>query len=104
MSVVQQPRAVRDLVGIASYFDEIRESLSDRFLEAVEKTFQLLDSMPGIGKPQPVRNPTLQGLRSRVVQGFKKYVVFYLETDDGVEIVRVLYGSRDVLAILENES
>ncbi|ADE16404.1 plasmid stabilization system [Nitrosococcus halophilus Nc 4] len=29
------------------------------------------------------------------------YLVFYLETSDGIEVVRVLHGARDIPAILE---
>ena len=31
------------------------------------------------------------------------YVVFYRELDDGVAVLRVIHGSRDVSAVLEEE-
>lgn len=29
------------------------------------------------------------------------YLIFYLETSNGIEVVRVLHGARDIPAILE---
>jgi toxin ParE1/3/4 len=34
---------------------------------------------------------------------FKKYLVFYLPSDSGGEILRVIYGGRDIEAILDED-
>jgi toxin ParE1/3/4 len=33
--------------------------------------------------------------------GFKRFLIFYRVTDDGVDILRVLHGARDVEMLLE---
>jgi plasmid stabilization system protein ParE len=40
-------------------------------------------------------------LRAKLVTGFTKYVVFYSVRDDGVYIVRVLHGARDIPRVLD---
>jgi hypothetical protein len=31
-----------------------------------------------------------------IVEGFRKYLIFYIPRDYGIEVVRVLYGPRDL--------
>lgn len=104
MSVQRRLLARRDIVAIADYLDEINQALSERFLEAVEQTCARLDNMPGLGAPYPLVNPRLQYLRHHPIRGFPNYIVFYLPTDNGIEVVRVLHGARDIDTLLEAES
>lgn len=46
--------------------------------------------MPGIGRR---RDDLAPGLRSI---SYANYLIFYRPIDDGIEIVRVLHGSRDL--------
>jgi len=39
-------------------------------------------------------------LRIFRVKGFEKLLVLYLPRDDGIEIVRVVHGSRDLQTLL----
>jgi toxin ParE1/3/4 len=59
--------------------------------------------MPGMGGLYPVENPRLQGLRKWAVKDFKKYLIFYFERDDAIEIVRILYAAQDISSILNGE-
>jgi toxin ParE1/3/4 len=36
-------------------------------------------------------------------KGFNKYLVFYLSSDSGIEILRVIYGEQDIEAILDEK-
>ena len=96
MSILRRPRARADLIDLSDYLDQVRPSLGDQFLDAVERTFALLERMPGIGAPFPLANPRLQGLRHHPVQGFPNHIIIYLPTSDGIEVVRVLHGARDL--------
>jgi toxin ParE1/3/4 len=51
---------------------------------------QSIAEYPEMGR---VRSEIYQDLRSLV---FKRYVIFYRELDEAIEIVRILHGSRDV--------
>lgn len=37
------------------------------------------------------------------VKGFKKYLIFYFEQDESINIVRILYAGQDIENILEKE-
>jgi toxin ParE1/3/4 len=56
----------------------------------------MLAEQPEMGR---VRDELLQGLRSFPVA---RYVIFYLTVPNGIDIVRVLHGSRDVNAIFHS--
>ena len=103
MTVSRRAQARRDIVENADHLDQINQALSERFLEAVERTISTLESRPGLGAPYPLLNPSLQNLRHHPVKRFPKYIVFYLPTASGIEVVRVLYGARDLDTILEAE-
>lgn len=60
--------------------------------------------MPGMGSLYPVENSRLQGLRKWPVKDFKKYLIFYFERDDAIEVVRILYATQDINSILDGES
>lgn len=95
------PAADRDLDEHAEFLAEESPRLALRFLAAAAVTFRRLAGMPGIGSPRQFQNPRLAGVRQWRVQGFPNHLVFYRETDDGIEIVRVLHGARDIDRILE---
>lgn len=80
--------AQRDLGEIAEYITdrEVARTQLRRFLDA----FDRLAGYPGMGRSQAHRRPKL---RSWPVGS---YVVFYRPVPDGVEILRVLHGSRDL--------
>ena len=72
-----------------------------RFIDAVASTIQFAVDHPQAGKRYPVHASSLQGLRRVPVQGFGNWLVFYLECYDGLLIIRVLHGARDIPAALE---
>jgi len=104
MSIHKRSQARHDIVDLADYLDQINQNLSDRFLDAVERTLKDLEGMPGMGSPFPLTNPRLQETRAHPVQGFPNHLIFYLPQSGGIEIVRVLYGKRNIINILEMES
>ncbi|MEH2454358.1 type II toxin-antitoxin system RelE/ParE family toxin [Nostoc sp.] len=101
--VSKRPQVIRDLIELATYIAEDNLEASDRFLAAAETTFKQLGKMPGMGKSCQFSHPNLAGVRQQAIKGFKKYLVFYLPSDSGVEILRVIYGGRDIEAILDED-
>ncbi len=71
---------------IISYPDPA-QGKSDRLLE---KKFKLLATQPQMGRSRPELMP---GLRSFPVG---RYVAFYLAMADGIDLLRVLHGARDI--------
>jgi toxin ParE1/3/4 len=47
--------------------------------------------------------PELESLRVFRVSGFEKMLVLYRPLSEGVEILRVIHGSRNLLALLRRE-
>ena len=97
--------AQRDLIAIyRRYAREAGLRIADRFLIAAEEAFRLLASMPGMGTRYGYDHPALAELRvSPLSSPFKVYLVFYHPVVDGIEIVRVLHGARDIHRILAEE-
>ena len=99
-----EPLAKLDLRKQFDYFVERASiDIANRFVDAAHETFGELAKSPGLGGKFPARSPKLAGLRVWRVSGFENHLVFYRESSDGVEIVRVLHGARDVRRALLTE-
>ena len=101
---VVRPKADHDLDEQAYYFaTEAGSALGHRFLLAAHETFSLLARQPQIGWRARLKNPLLASLRVFRVSGFEKMLVLYRPSPHGVEILRVVHGSRNVAALLRRE-
>jgi len=101
---VLRPKADQDLGQQAYYLaKEADPETGHRFLVAAHETFALLSTQPQMGWPLRLRNPRLASLRVFRISGFEKMLVLYRPMSSGVEIVRVLHGSRDLIAFLRRE-
>jgi toxin ParE1/3/4 len=97
-SLALRPRALTDLAEIWAYIAEDSPDRAEAFVGLLDNKFQALSRRPGLGRRRPELN---SDIRSLVVG---RYVVFYLPLSRGIEVVRVLHGSRDVESIFEDES
>ena len=102
-TITETPQARRDLIELADYI--ARESLgaAERFLDAAQAALQLLASTPELGTLCEFRSPEALGIRMWSIHGFDSYVVFYRLVNDGVDVVRVIHGARDMEAILSDD-
>ena len=89
-----------DLQEIACFMRRQDASLPGRFFAATRKTFLLIAVNPRLGKLWKSSLP--EELRSRPVMGFQNYMIFYWIRDDKIMIWRVLHGSRDLPALLND--
>src|SRR5690348_12159478 len=102
--VIKRPEAKRDIMAAAEYIAEHTGfNASERFLKATDAAFHALSRMPGIGMPRDYDNPAYAGMRMWPVPKFTKYLIFYLTTEDTVEIVRVLHGAQNIEEIFAPE-
>jgi toxin ParE1/3/4 len=88
--------ALGDLDEIHAYISADNPDAADQVLEAAFATFEALGKMPGMGRRRAFRHSELRDLRSFTVEGFRNYLIFYRLESNGVEIVRVLHGGRDL--------
>ena len=100
--VLKREAAKRDLVAQWVWYAENADiEVADRFLTAADKTLALLATQPESGAPFFVRKPELQGMRRfPVSDGFENILLFYFPLKDGVDLVRVIHGSRDLDRLL----
>lgn len=95
-----RPRASQDIDDHYDFIAQRNPEAALQFFDAVRLTIAQLARMPGLGSIYRVRQYHLQGMRKWAVKGFKKHLIFYLERDEAVEIVRILYASQDITSIL----
>lgn len=92
--VLRRPLAREDILGVWDYIAEISGiEAADHWIEQLDVRLNLLATQPLMGR---FRNELAPGLRS-LPSG--RHVVFYLPLHDGIEVVRLLHGARDIDAI-----
>ena len=101
---VLRPKADQDLEDQAYYLaTQANTEVGHRFLLAAHETISLLATQPEMGWHGPLVDPRLASLRIFRVRGFERILILYLARPDGVEIGRVVHGSRDLEAFLRRE-
>jgi toxin ParE1/3/4 len=101
--IVITPKASLDIDEYFAYIAQENPDTALLFFDSVRETFAQLARMPGMGSRYPLDNLRLQGLRKWAVKGFRKYLIFYFERDESIQIVRILYARQDIEKILEQE-
>jgi toxin ParE1/3/4 len=92
--LLKRPQAESDLEDIWWYIAQDSPQNADRFLDRIEERCRALADFPTIGR---CRDDLKPGLRSQPVGN---YLIFYFPLDDGIDVIRVLQGSRDVENLL----
>ena len=95
-SITRRPKAAEDVEAHAMYIAEGSIDAALRFLERAEQTIRGLSMFPESGGQFPTSVPELARMRTRLVKGFPNHVVFYIEREDSIEVVRVLRGGQDM--------
>jgi toxin ParE1/3/4 len=95
--VTQRPRARLDLLEQFVYFGEqAGVDLAERYFAAVDATrIHLLDH-PQSGILCDSGVASLKGLRRFPVKDFENYLLFYLPRPNGIDVIRVFHGARDI--------
>jgi toxin ParE1/3/4 len=96
MSQYRVSNAARaDLDEIWLYIAQDNEEAADRFIKALIGRFPKLASMPRLGRVREELSPRLRSFP------IGRYVIFYRPIENGIEIVRVLHGARDLPPLFE---
>ena len=90
-----RPQAVADLEGIRLYITADNPEAATRLLEHFRETFRRLAEFSALGRVRPELGPELRSFP------VGSYLVFYREIADGVDIGRVLHGSREIESLME---
>lgn len=95
--VLKRPKALGDLADIWDYIADDSEERADAIVAAIDAKFRTLSQHLAMGRR---RDELAPGLRSFPAG---RYVIFYLPLTDGVDIVRVLHGSRDIETVFAED-
>jgi toxin ParE1/3/4 len=83
-----------DLQTAARFIHQDNPIAARLFLEAAYNTFEFLASNPGVGRQRA--DLGFPEIRSWRIGGFRRYLIFYRELPDRIQIWRVLHGARDL--------
>jgi toxin ParE1/3/4 len=97
-----RPLAWREINAQLDYFEEQAGlETAERFLDQLISSFEDLSQMPKVGVRCGFRKPATRRLRRWPVKGFENWLIFYQPRRDGVEIVHVMHGARDIESLLD---
>lgn len=90
--------ASRDLNNIADYFAETSLKAGERFFREFNCKCQQLAAFPNSGKSYAEIRADLRGLP------FEGHIIFYRVLADGIEILRVVSGRRNLPSLFEKSN
>ena len=84
-----------DLVEAALRIAEETPTAADHWLDSLDEKCRLLARMPELGRKRPDLAPDLRGFP------IGNYIIFYRPVPDGIQVIRVLHGARDIPELFE---
>jgi len=94
------PSAKTDLVNILEYLTRKSGNLivGRQFVGALRQQCRELASLPGtIGRARPELRPDIRSF------AFKGYLILFRYVDDGLEVVNIIEGHRDIEAMVKDQ-
>lgn len=88
--VVHTRRSRSELVEILLYIRRDNHSAAKALLRRINQTLELLGDFPKLGTSRPEFGRSIRSLP------VGNYLLFYRPVKDGIQLVRVLHGSRDL--------
>jgi toxin ParE1/3/4 len=58
--------------------------------------------MPGMGQRYQSEDEEIVDICKWLVKGFSSYLIFYRYDDEIIEILRIVYATRDLIPLLKN--
>lgn len=98
-----RPEAVRDLDEQFEYLAEQSTDLAMRFVAAVRSSVQRLLDQPDLGVTRGFTHDELRDVRVWMVRGFPRHLIYYRPDPDGIEVIRLLHGARDIVALFGDD-
>ncbi len=89
--VIYSPEAIDDLTGIVKYISRDKPEAARRWLQTVRQKCELLATQPASGEQR-------QGFGIADCRCFSvgNYVLFFRPQGEGIEVARIIHGSRDL--------
>lgn len=99
--IIRRPKAAEDVENHAIYIADGSIDAALRFLERAEQTIKGLALFPASGASFASSVADLTGMRTKLVKDFPNHVVFYIEQEETIEVVRVLRGGQNMSVEVE---
>ena len=100
-NIIRRDQAIADLEAIVDYIAQDRPKTAERFLKATEKAIGFLATMPLVGSVTNFQTPLFRELRVWSIHKFKKFLIFYRPIENGIEVIRIVDGTRNLKALFE---
>ncbi len=82
--------AAKDLNHIHDYIGRDSPAAAGHFIQMIEERCDTLAENPSLGRSRPELGRNIRSFPAG------NYVVFYRPTEEGVDVVRVIHGARDI--------
>ncbi len=101
--LILHPRVEGELWDIWEFIARDNIDAATRVIEAAKATFGKLAESPTLGTKRRFHNRRLQEIRSWRVSGYENYIIFYRPFADGIEVLHVYHGARDIDSLFEDD-
>lgn len=103
MSIVLRTSAEDELVELLAPISVANPRAAVQVREAVQRTLERLEAFPLSGSRARVRNPNLGQLRVTTVSAYPQFVVLYLPTATGIEVLHIVRGRRHLSRLTDQD-
>lgn len=95
--VTRRPLAATDVLDIWDYIADDSVEQADRWVDRLDEKLTLVATQPLMGRARHELDAEVRSLP------FGRYVIFYVPTKDGIDVLRVLHSARDIDAVFGDE-
>lgn len=87
--------AIQDLEEIYDYIARENIEAAERLIARFQKHWRTAAENPGIGRKRDQWHSNLRSIREG------NYLILYIQIKEGIEIIRVIHGARDIDALFD---
>ncbi len=99
--LVRVAQADLDVEAALAYYASEAPHMELSFLDALEKSYLHIQRQPRTGSLRYAHSLDIPGLRFWQCPRFP-HMVFYVEREDHIALIRILHGSRDIPATFQD--
>lgn len=103
MSIVFRPDARQGLADLLAGIRAANPRAADDVQDEVQRTLELLEANPLSGPRLRVSRARLRTLRFATVRRYPQFVILYLPTTDGIEVLHIVRGRRNLSRVVAHD-
>lgn len=96
-TILIKPLAQADLLDIWNFIASDSFDKADQLLKKIDSQLKVLASNPGMGRKRDSLAPSLRSFP------VGNYLIFYRPINQGIEVIRVIHGARDIQSLFEDD-